>query len=80
MIKPFKIDQNEPAFPDPSHANPQYVTEGRAGMTIRTWLAGQALQGILANCDIDATSNEESHARYCVNHADALIAELNKTN
>jgi hypothetical protein len=64
------IDPNEPAFPCPEFS-------WRDGMTVRTYLAGQALVGLNANTDF--TQVESSIlARWAVERADALIAELNK--
>jgi hypothetical protein len=46
------------------------------GMTYREWLAGMAMQGLLANSDRDA--DFEGYAKDSVRFADALIAELEK--
>jgi hypothetical protein len=45
-----------------------YIT----GMSLRTYLAAMAMQGMLASDTL------EGIAKYAVQHADALIAELNK--
>ncbi len=57
------------------------VTEGDPGMTLRAYLAGQALIGYLAMCSAPDTSAPEFDraARAAVAYADALIAQLNKT-
>lgn len=67
------IDPNEPAFPiiqlSPAH-----------GMSIRTYLAAQAMQGLLA-CSQEPNGGFRTGAdlsKQCVNHADWLIDALNK--
>jgi hypothetical protein len=44
----------------------------------REWLAGMALQGIIASFD-KASGTPSAAAEEAVRYADALIAELNKT-
>jgi hypothetical protein len=46
-------------------------------MSVRTYLAGKALQGILAG-DIDDTWTPEDYAVDAVKLADAMIAELER--
>lgn len=48
------------------------------GMSLRAWLAGQALAGWAAgrNETTAMNSNHEQVAKACVKYADALIAEL----
>ena len=50
----------------------------RPGMTLRDWFAGQALTGMLANCNQDGESTWQfDHAaKMAVVAADALIAAL----
>ena len=62
---------NDPAFPIPG-VFPQ------TGMSLRAYFAGQALNGILSEYK---TSEYAPHqiAREAIVVADALIAELNKT-
>jgi hypothetical protein len=48
------------------------------GMSLRAWLAGQALQGACASMVDDATWPAEAMAIFCVKRADALLAELEK--
>ena len=57
------------------------------GMTVRTWLAGQALNGVLSNADYverltEQTSGGDEFGRKAVvcaiRTADALLAELKK--
>jgi len=46
--------------------------------TTREWLAGMALQGVIASFD-KASGTPNAAAEEAVRYADALIAELNKT-
>lgn len=65
------FEKNEPAFPSD--------VEGFApapGITIRTYLAAVAMQGILANGY--NRKMEKNGAKIAVEWADALIQELNK--
>ena len=84
------IDPNAPAYP-----HPEYVVEERdkarvyvpqPGMTIRATMAMHAMHGILASAEQDSFEYEDEaymHANWvpqvAVSIADALIAELNKT-
>lgn len=71
MSKALKVDPDVPAFPvDPNH-------NSREGISIRTWLAGIALQGLCA-CSDPAMNDVDDAAKTAVGYADALIAELNK--
>ena len=63
-----------PAFPVPFR---EIAREGKAGMTLRQWLAAAALQGFCANPGLNETS-ANSIADLCVIHADALISKLQK--
>lgn len=52
------------------------------GMSLRSWLAGQALAGMLAASAVCPDEEElppEEYARDAVRYADALIAELGGT-
>ncbi len=67
------MNANDPAFP--------WQNGGCPGMTLRTWLAGQALQGILGNKDWSAESTTNcaaTAAREAAEYADALLRELTK--
>lgn len=68
------IDDGGPAFPSPDsvYANGERGY-GAWGMTLRDWLAGKALQGMLANPAYNSASNEvlSSHA---YDLADRMIA------
>lgn len=86
------IDPNAPAYPMPSGPEPRVdtFTHYNEGMTIRATMAKDLMGGLLANaggpiqangingwgftnCDVDQV------AQVAVTCADALIAELNKT-
>ena len=47
------------------------------GMSVRTWLTGQALTGLCADPRLDITPTES--ARVAIEHADAALAELERT-
>ena len=66
-----------PAFPIPDtyHPNGQ-VQYGSNGLSLRAYIATAALQGIRANPAYTSTPGE--CAKWAVEDADALIAELNK--
>jgi hypothetical protein len=69
-----QLDPNSPAFPSISIP----------GMSLRAYLAGQALQGILAGPHLTSSdplrgSSASPPAEAAVRYADELIAELNKT-
>jgi len=66
------------AFPRPCGETQNFENEAQTGMSLRAWLAGQALTGYLASYsspDVLLPSNEQA-ARHCVEYADAVIAEL----
>ena len=64
-----------PPLPDGSPEHPGYA---KPGMSLRDWFAGQALAGLLA----DPNSNPDMAiiARVACMHADAVIAELKRTD
>lgn len=74
------ITGNEPIYPQ-LEARPHpmdatiVINESSGGMTYRQWLAGMAMQGLLAN---DSDRRPENIAKDAVEYTDALIAELNK--
>lgn len=78
------INDGGPSFPcgpmgdsfvgEDGYTRHQYL--GMPGMSLRAWLAGQALMGTIANPG-DAIL-PASMAKYCVRCADAMIAELSK--
>ena len=71
--KPEKsIDDGGPAFPC-YHEDTGEIAEG---MSLRTWLAGQALAAIIGNDEVERESSSRSAiARDALEYADALIAE-----
>ncbi len=79
-----KINDGGPAFPRPSGPEPRVDSyhECFEGMSLRAWLAGIAMQGILQSCEpmkYGVTGEEsESVAESALMCADALIAELEK--
>lgn len=81
---------NESAFPMmPSHTNPADVDKAFTGLTKREYMATQLMQGMLAHPDLmrgiaDRTGGDTAEslriaAQGAVMHADALLAELSKT-
>lgn len=51
-----------------------------SGISLREYLAGQAINGIMSNCYEDIPSkNYESVAAEAVSIVDAIITELNRT-
>lgn len=85
----MKTDPNEPINPDVSISevigNPKYTKEifrhqAKGGLTKREHFAGLAMQGYIS---ADYTANSgmpfDSMALWSVKMADALIAELNRT-
>lgn len=80
------INDGGPAFPVPdSHYPNGQVQYGCNGMSLRSYFAGQAMQGILTavtNAHLHykgSTPSDQIVAQWAVEAADALIAELNKT-
>ena len=73
------VDGYGPAFPVPYWPSPQVPN----GMSLRTWLAGQALAGIgIGELDYGTVGKPTDPwpwvAEQCVKAADAIIAELAK--
>jgi hypothetical protein len=72
------INDGGPAFPVPdSHYPNGQVQYGCNGMSLRAYFAGQALNGMLS--DPNCAEGYASAAIHAAAYADALIAELNKT-
>ena len=66
---------NEPAFARPESE----FTYGSTGLTKREWFAGMAMVGNVANSDPQMRpSSHQDVARWSVELADALLAELAK--
>ena len=72
----MKVDPNNFAFPVPAWTSEPGMNEPYYGIDTRTWLAGLAMQGLLANAKVDCDAGDL--AKWAVCSADALIAELNK--
>lgn len=72
-----------PAFPVPlPHKAPfqEHGRKGSGGMTLRDYFAGQALAGWFAMFDRDTFDWDVSHVvSQCYEHADAMLAERDKT-
>lgn len=87
----MKTLSQQPAFPRPvGHAEMRYrsaqpcYNEDQEGMTFRQHLAGLAMQGLLSDhkdhsdeC-ADGETCAQTTARLAVEHADALIARLER--
>ena len=80
----MKITGNEPVNPVSSiglDKNKKVIYDHMNGLTIRHQFAMAAMQGMLANSEITKLINTEIElAEIAVEHADALINELNKTD
>ena len=72
--------ENEPAFPSVYDYDqlPSTATVNN-GMSLRTYLAGQAMMGLLASCTGAEFPDTARIAKYAVEAADNILAELNKT-
>lgn len=74
------IDPNEPAYPHLADGCQRVnETEHFPGLTKREWFAAMAMQGLLSWGPDAYDCEYEKVARVAVHHADALIAELNRT-
>lgn len=77
-------DDGGPAFPREAYVNPNGVAvrTGSDGMSLRAYLAGQAMVGVIKVYAGGTPSGSETRAQMCarlsVAYADALIAELAK--
>lgn len=71
----LKIKNGGPAFPQNewSHSG----GDGREGMSLRDWFAGQALAGMLAN-QRGGLDPIAAHAEHAYLYADAMLAEREK--
>ena len=65
------INDGGPAFP----RQPNEYIQGSEGMTLRVWLAGNALQGWAAgrNHSMTEASDHDAVAQACLRYADAII-------
>lgn len=66
-----KINDGGPAFPISVQPDFQYA---EAGMSLRDWLAGQALAGWLASFPPDAAVKPINAAAFAYEVADAMLA------
>ena len=57
-----------------------YSLEQEGGLTKRELFAAMAMQGYLANPNVDPDTAVKAYAKHSVTYADALIAALEKTN
>lgn len=64
---------NPPAFPRPSSVSTDLIP-AQSGMSIRTWLAGRAMQGLLESAG--RMIDPDVIASHAVQYADALIEKL----
>lgn len=70
---------NEPAFPETP------LSGGKLGLTKREYFTGLAMQAVLSRTDTRATKDKASElhqavAEFAIQIADALLAELEKTD
>ena len=70
----WPIDDGGPAFPMASHT--EGYSADQPGMSLRAWLARQALAGLMANPH--ASGDDGAISRGACMLADAVIAELNR--
>ena len=68
-----KPNDGGPAFPQGYLDGPEVDP---SGMSLRAWFAGMAMQGLITNPD--TVSEVEIVAKFSIQYADALIAELEK--
>ena len=76
----MNTNHNEPAFPGEETVTMGGIPSGHEyhyGLTKREYFSAKALQGLLANPNNDGKRSE--YAKDAVNQADALLAELAKT-
>ncbi len=67
----MRDNPNPPAYPVDCNTNPD---SDAAGMTLRDWFAGMALQGLIVACDkFDELTNERDAARMAYRQADAML-------
>jgi len=80
MSNQNRVNDGGPAFPIPMiplNSQGDYSEVRWHGMPVRTWLAGKAMQGILAD-GVSYDWDVVRMAKASVTLADALIAELEK--
>lgn len=68
-----RIEDGGPAFP---RSNTDYCV-GQVGMTLRDWFAGQALAGLMSNCDDTGLNGwlgaQDQAAEWAYKIADAML-------
>ena len=73
-----KINDGGPAFPADMQRRDPLTNEWSdlppQGMSLREWLAGMALQGLLACSDVEGSANDL--AKDAIAYADELLDEL----
>lgn len=68
------VDNGGPAFPPAVTSHPYGITPGPDGMSLRDWLAGQALAGLVASEGLSDNGRTHSwDARVCYDKADAML-------
>jgi hypothetical protein len=79
--------RDKPAFPRPASIDTRHgtlpdgdsVVPEQEGLTLREYVATHALAGVIAACSGETSWPEQDRAaRYAVQYADALLAELAK--
>ncbi len=65
-----------PEGPILADGSPEYAAYTRPGMSLRDWLAGQALAGLLANPHIGGDVGAAARGAYM--QADAMLAARNR--
>jgi len=69
------INDGGPAFPEAGYSQPNgSFAWPISGMSLRVWLAGQAIAGLCAGSNLDVAETIE----YAVEIADAVLAKLSK--
>lgn len=62
------LDDRDPTKPE------RVVNLPAPGMTLRDYFAAKAMQGSLADPNVDPTDHKDDFARWCYEVADAMIA------
>ena len=78
MSNTNRVNDGGPAFPCHTNPLPGKLANAPQGMSLRAWMAGQALAGLLANEHVWEEIPATKIAAYAISQADALIAELEK--
>lgn len=74
-------DKGGPAFPGPSFSQSGHPNGHSMGMSLRDWFAGQALAGIMSNCDSTGMNGwlgaQDGVADFAFSVADAMLEARN---